>query len=107
MIEQPTPTPRLAQLEQALACGISRPIYVKRDDLMGINGGGNKLRKLEFLIGLALACSGNRPVLVIMTGDLPVFSLTSRRSGPNSQPASQPGALHRYDEWPNAGEQEE
>ena len=31
------------------------PIYVKRDDLMGIGGGGNKLRKLEFLIGEALA----------------------------------------------------
>ena len=27
--------------------------YVKRDDLMGIGGGGNKLRKLEFLIGEA------------------------------------------------------
>jgi D-cysteine desulfhydrase len=30
------------------------PLYVKRDDLMGLGGGGNKLRKLEFLIGEAL-----------------------------------------------------
>src|SRR5206468_1937744 len=30
------------------------PIYVKRDDLMGVGGGGNKLRKLEFLVGEAL-----------------------------------------------------
>lgn len=26
-------------------------LYVKRDDLMGLGGGGNKLRKLEFLLG--------------------------------------------------------
>lgn len=29
-------------------------LWVKRDDLMGIGGGGNKLRKLEFLIGEAI-----------------------------------------------------
>ncbi len=30
-------------------------IYAKRDDLMSLGGGGNKLRKLEFLIGDAAA----------------------------------------------------
>ena len=30
-------------------------LYVKRDDLTGLGGGGNKLRKLEFLLGEALA----------------------------------------------------
>ncbi|MDT8904079.1 D-cysteine desulfhydrase [Anaeroselena agilis] len=30
-------------------------IYVKRDDLLGLTGGGNKTRKLEFLVGDALA----------------------------------------------------
>jgi D-cysteine desulfhydrase len=30
-------------------------LWVKRDDLMGVGGGGNKLRKLELLIGDALA----------------------------------------------------
>lgn len=30
-------------------------LFVKRDDLMGLGGGGNKLRKLEFLMGEALA----------------------------------------------------
>ena len=30
-------------------------LFVKRDDVMGVGGGGNKLRKLEFLIGEALA----------------------------------------------------
>ena len=55
MIERPTPIERLSRLEQAIGCDDCPPIFVKRDDLMGIGGGGNKLRKLEFLIGEALA----------------------------------------------------
>jgi L-cysteate sulfo-lyase len=54
MIEHPTPIQRLTRLEQAVDCASCPPIYVKRDDLMGIGAGGNKLRKLEFLIGEAL-----------------------------------------------------
>jgi L-cysteate sulfo-lyase len=54
LLEGRTPILRLTRLEQALGCGDCPPIYVKRDDLMGIGGGGNKLRKLEFLIGDAL-----------------------------------------------------
>ncbi|MEG3089669.1 D-cysteine desulfhydrase family protein [Sphingomonas sp. PB4P5] len=54
LLEGRTPIQRLTRLEQALGCGGCPPIYVKRDDLMGIGGGGNKLRKLEFLIGEAL-----------------------------------------------------
>jgi L-cysteate sulfo-lyase len=54
LVEQPTPIQRLTRLEQALGCRDCPPIYVKRDDLMGVGGGGNKLRKLEFLIGEAL-----------------------------------------------------
>ena len=54
MIEHPTPIQRLSRLERALGCSECPPIYVKRDDLMGVGGGGNKLRKLEFLIGEAL-----------------------------------------------------
>lgn len=30
-------------------------IFIKRDDLLGLTGGGNKTRKLEFLVGDALA----------------------------------------------------
>lgn len=54
LVEQPTPIQRLKRLEQALGCRDCPPIYVKRDDLMDVGGGGNKLRKLEFLIGEAL-----------------------------------------------------
>lgn len=51
----PTPIQRLQQLERAIdtpAQGIE--IHVKRDDLGVVGGGGNKLRKLEFLLGAAL-----------------------------------------------------
>ena len=30
-------------------------IYIKRDDLLGLSAGGNKTRKLEFLVADALA----------------------------------------------------
>ena len=53
LTEGATPIQRLARLESALGTGVQ--IYVKRDDLQGLGGGGNKLRKLEFLLGEALA----------------------------------------------------
>src|SRR3954462_13730371 len=53
MLDQPTPIQRLMRLEEALGKGCP-PIYAKRDDMMSVGGGGNKLRKLEFLIGEAL-----------------------------------------------------
>ncbi|WP_405804160.1 D-cysteine desulfhydrase family protein [Streptomyces sp. NBC_00210] len=45
------PTPRLAR---ALGLGTD-DLWVKRDDLTGLGGGGNKVRKLEWLCGTALA----------------------------------------------------
>lgn len=54
LLEGQTPIQRLTRLEQVLGRPGCPSIYVKRDDLMGIGGGGNKLRKLEFLIGEAL-----------------------------------------------------
>lgn len=52
LLDGPTPIQRLHRLEKSLGTNVR--IYVKRDDLMGIGMGGNKLRKLEFLIGDAL-----------------------------------------------------
>jgi D-cysteine desulfhydrase len=56
LLEGPTPIQRLHRLENSLgvAAGGVR-LFVKRDDLMGLGGGGNKVRKLEFLLGEALA----------------------------------------------------
>lgn len=54
----PTPIQRLERLEKALGADSRNiRIFVKRDDLMDIGGGGNKLRKLEYLIADAKAQS--------------------------------------------------
>ncbi|KQV29716.1 cytochrome C biogenesis protein CcmE [Rhizobium sp. Root1203] len=56
LMQGPTPIQRLSRLEQVLGDrrkGVS--IWAKRDDLMELGGGGNKLRKLEFLLGQAMA----------------------------------------------------
>ena len=48
----PTPIEPLARLSKELG---GPEIWVKRDDLTGLAGGGNKTRKLEFLVADALA----------------------------------------------------
>lgn len=56
LLDGPTPIQRLERIERALALperGIR--LYAKRDDLMSLGGGGNKLRKLEYHMGAALA----------------------------------------------------
>lgn len=47
-----TPIERLERLSALLG---GPDIYIKRDDLLGLAGGGNKTRKLEFLVADALA----------------------------------------------------
>jgi D-cysteine desulfhydrase len=56
LLEGPTPIQRLERVERALgAAGHGVRIFAKRDDYMALGGGGNKLRKLEFHLGAALA----------------------------------------------------
>jgi D-cysteine desulfhydrase family pyridoxal phosphate-dependent enzyme len=50
----PTPLERMDRLRAALG-GECPALYVKRDDCTGLATGGNKTRKLEFLMGEALA----------------------------------------------------
>lgn len=47
-----TPIEKLTRFSQAIG---GPAIYIKRDDLLGLTGGGNKTRKLEFLVADALA----------------------------------------------------
>jgi D-cysteine desulfhydrase len=47
-----TPIEKLSRLSEELS---GPSIYMKRDDLLGLAGGGNKTRKLEFLVAEALA----------------------------------------------------
>lgn len=47
LLDGPTPIRRLHGIENALGSSSNRvQIYAKRDDLMSLGGGGNKLRKL-------------------------------------------------------------
>ncbi len=48
----PTPIQKLEKLSKHLG---GPEIWIKRDDLTGLAGGGNKTRKLEFLVADALA----------------------------------------------------
>ncbi len=57
----PTPVAKLERVSER--CG--REIFIKRDDLSGELYGGNKVRKLEFLLGEARRCGADR---VITTG---------------------------------------
>jgi D-cysteine desulfhydrase len=52
----PTPAHRLENLERVLRAG---ELWIKRDDQCGIEYGGNKPRKLEFLLGQAIARGAN------------------------------------------------
>ncbi|EAX46512.1 pyridoxal phosphate-dependent enzymes, D-cysteine desulfhydrase family [Thermosinus carboxydivorans Nor1] len=47
----PTPLEKLTRLSEVLG---GPDIYIKRDDLLGLAAGGNKTRKLEFLVADAL-----------------------------------------------------
>jgi L-cysteate sulfo-lyase len=50
----PTPLEPAPRLAQALGLGTA-DLWIKRDDLTGLGGGGNKVRKLEWICGAALA----------------------------------------------------
>ncbi|MBW9051108.1 D-cysteine desulfhydrase family protein [Rhizobium mesosinicum] len=54
LMEHATPIERLFRIEDALGADLrGTRIWAKRDDHMTLGGGGNKLRKLEFLLGQA------------------------------------------------------
>lgn len=55
LIDGPSPLARLERFSEALGGGAE--IWVKREDLLPLAFGGNKLRNLEFLVGDALARS--------------------------------------------------
>lgn len=58
LLESATPIQKLSRLS-ALPTMRGCNLYVKRDDLTGLGGGGNKLRKLEFLLGEAIAAGAD------------------------------------------------
>lgn len=52
LLHSPTPLEEMPRLGEAI--GLNN-LFVKRDDCTGVAGGGNKTRKLEYVIGRALA----------------------------------------------------
>lgn len=64
----PTPLTEMHRLREALSRETSHALprlFIKRDDCTGLAGGGNKTRKLEYLIGEALAADADT---VVTTG---------------------------------------
>jgi 1-aminocyclopropane-1-carboxylate deaminase/D-cysteine desulfhydrase-like pyridoxal-dependent ACC family enzyme len=57
LIDGPSPLRRLQGLEAQL--GRNAEIWIKREDLLPLAFGGNKLRNLEFLVGAALAAGAD------------------------------------------------
>ena len=73
LLDGPTPIQRLHRVEATLGSSLnSVELYAKRDDLMSLGGGGNKLRKLEFLLGEAMAAGAalNRRDLGVVSTNL-------------------------------------
>ena len=56
----PTPLQRLDRLGRELG----RPLWIKRDDQLGPAGGGNKTRKLEYLLADAMNAGAEKVVTV-------------------------------------------
>ncbi|MFK3797172.1 D-cysteine desulfhydrase family protein [Pseudomonas sp. NPDC088444] len=68
LIGGPTPLQRAVNLEMVLRGeGINAGIYLKRDDLMPIGGGGNKIRKLQYHMAAIL---GNGADTVVTFGGI-------------------------------------
>jgi D-cysteine desulfhydrase len=62
LLDGPSPLHRLDRLEAALGGGVR--LWIKREDLLPLAFGGNKLRNLEFLVGRALADGADTLVTV-------------------------------------------
>ena len=63
LIKFPSPIHQLESVSEDYGCNI----YVKRDDLIGVGLGGNKVRKLEYLLADALR---KKRKLIVTAGSL-------------------------------------
>ncbi len=90
LIHRPTPMRKLDRLSAELG---GPEIWIKRDDLTGLALGGNKSRKLEFIIADALAKKCRRRGHLgggpIQLGD------ANGRGGRHGRPSSGSGAVQK------------
>ncbi|MBX3504922.1 MAG: D-cysteine desulfhydrase family protein [Parvibaculum sp.] len=97
----PTPLAEMKRLREALSreTGKALPrLFIKRDDCTGLAGGGNKTRKLEFLIGEALAQGADT---VVTTGA--VQSNHARQTAAAAAAAGLSSVLVLFDTVPYRG----
>jgi 1-aminocyclopropane-1-carboxylate deaminase len=80
LAQLPTPFHRLANLGREIG-GVD--LWIKRDDLTGLAGGGNKTRKLEFLVGDAKQLGADTLVTVgaIQSNHTRQTAAAARRAG--------------------------
>jgi L-cysteate sulfo-lyase len=64
LFQRPTPVEAAPRLATAIGLDPDR-LFIKRDDLIGLGGGGNKVRKLEITLALAME---RRARVVVTTG---------------------------------------
>jgi 1-aminocyclopropane-1-carboxylate deaminase/D-cysteine desulfhydrase-like pyridoxal-dependent ACC family enzyme len=57
LFDKPSPLQRLPAFSQRLGGGVD--VWIKREDLLPLAFGGNKLRSLEFLVGAAIAAGAD------------------------------------------------
>ena len=104
LLDGPSPLQALPRFSEALGGGVE--VWIKREDLLPLAFGGNKLRNLEFIVGAALAegadtlvTSGrrwsNHCRLTAAAGARAGLSVHLVLSGP---PLDAPGANQRLDE---------
>jgi D-cysteine desulfhydrase len=79
LAQTPTPVEHLADLGRDLGLDL----YVKRDDLTGLELSGNKVRKLEFLLAEAVACKADRVITCggVQSNHCRTTALAARRLG--------------------------
>src|SRR6478736_3409899 len=104
LLDGPSPLQRLERFSGALGDGAD--VWIKREDLLPLAFGGNKLRNLEFLVGAALADGADTLVtsgrrwsnhcrLTAAAGARAGLDVHLVLSGP---PVDPPGANQRLDE---------
>ena len=74
----PTPLEKMQRLSEHIA---GPSYFVKRDDLTGFAGGGNKARQLEYSFGEAIHCGAD---MILVTGGSSI-KLCKKRSSGSSQ----------------------
>lgn len=90
----PTPIHSLKNFGQLLG---GPDLWIKRDDLSGFEGGGNKSRKLEFLVGDALSQGAD---MLVTVGAIQSNHTRQTAAAASQYPSFHPGQFDRLNPQP-------